>query len=147
MSSSADSDGADLRIVCGPTAAGKSAIAMQLAARHGLTIVSADSRQIYRGFDIGTAKPPADDRARVPHLGIDVADPGERWSAARFAGDAERWIAAAGIERTLVVGGTGFISAPSRRRSTTRPRSTSGAARSSRPSSRSWRPASCAGGC
>ena len=108
MSSSVDSDGAELRIICGPTAAGKSALAMSLAERHGLTILSADSRQIYRGFDIGTAKPSAAERARVPHLGIDVADPAERWSAARFASDAEGWIAQTGIDKTLVVGGTGF---------------------------------------
>jgi tRNA dimethylallyltransferase len=108
MSSSVDSDGAELRIICGPTAAGKSAIAMSLARRHGLVIVSADSRQLYRGFDIGTAKPPAADRARVPHFGIDVADPTERWSAGRFANDAAAWIAKAGVARTLVVGGTGF---------------------------------------
>lgn len=108
MSSSVDSDGADLRIICGPTAAGKSALAMSLAVRHGLTILSADSRQIYRGFDIGTAKPSAADRTLVPHLGLDVADPAERWSAARFANDAAAWIANAGVARTLVVGGTGF---------------------------------------
>ncbi|HEY2848291.1 MAG TPA: tRNA (adenosine(37)-N6)-dimethylallyltransferase MiaA [Gemmatimonadaceae bacterium] len=108
MSSSADSDGAELRIVCGPTAAGKSAVAMALAERHGLTIVSADSRQIYRGFDVGTAKPSAADRKRVPHLGVDVADATERWSAAKFASDAAGWIATNGAARTLVVGGTGF---------------------------------------
>ncbi len=99
---------ADLRIICGPTAAGKSAVAMELAARHGLTIVSADSRQIYRRFDIGTAKPSADDWARVPHLGIDVADPTERWSAARWAADANQAVTAHGADRTVVVGGTGF---------------------------------------
>jgi tRNA dimethylallyltransferase len=81
---------------------------MSLAVRHGLTILSADSRQIYRGFDIGTAKPSASDQARVPHAGIDVADPSERWSAARFANDAAESIATAGSARTLVVGGTGF---------------------------------------
>jgi len=108
MSSSVDSDGAELRIICGPTAAGKSALAMSLATRHGLTILSADSRQLYRGFDIGTAKPSLDDRARVPHLGIDVANPVERWSAARFASDATAWIANTGIAHALVVGGTGF---------------------------------------
>ena len=99
---------ADLRIICGPTAAGKSAVAMELAARHGLTIVSADSRQIYRRFDIGTAKASADDRARIPHLGIDVADPTERWSAARWAADANHAVTALGTDRTIVVGGTGF---------------------------------------
>ena len=108
MSSSGASVGAELRIICGPTAAGKSALAMSLAERRGLTILSADSRQIYRGFDVGTAKPSAGDRARVPHLGVDVADPSERWSAARFATDASAWIARAGAARTLVVGGTGF---------------------------------------
>jgi tRNA dimethylallyltransferase len=108
MSSSGASAGAELRIICGPTAAGKSALALALAERHRLTIVSADSRQLYRGFDIGTAKPGAADRARVPHRGIDVAEPVERWSAARWAADAERWIAAAGAGRVLVVGGTGL---------------------------------------
>ena len=108
MSSSVDSDGAELRIICGPTAAGKSALAMSLAVRHGLAILSADSRQIYRGFDIGTAKPSPADRARVPHVGIDVADPSERWSAARFARDATAWLANARTQRMLVVGGTGF---------------------------------------
>lgn len=81
---------------------------MALAERHGLTLVSADSRQIYRRFDIGTAKPSAADRARVPHAGIDVADPTERWSAMRWAADAERAIRQVGVEKALVVGGTGF---------------------------------------
>ena len=97
-----------VHVVCGPTAAGKSGVAMALATRAGLTIVSADSRQIYRGFDIGTAKPSLGDRARVPHRGIDVADPTERWSAARWSDDATAWIAEAGASRTLVVGGTGL---------------------------------------
>ena len=97
-------------VLCGPTAAGKSALAMRLAERVGATIVSADSRQLYRGFDVGTAKPTREERARVPHEGIDVAEPTERWSAARWAADAERWLAdahAAG-RPPLVVGGTGF---------------------------------------
>jgi len=108
MSSSDASAGAELRIICGPTAAGKSALALALAERHGLTLVSADSRQLYRGFDIGTAKPGAGERARVPHRGIDVAEPVERWSAARWAADAGRWIGEAGAGRVLVVGGTGL---------------------------------------
>jgi hypothetical protein len=83
MSSSAASDAAELRIICGPTAAGKSALALELAERHGATIISADSRQIYRCFDIGTAKPTRDEQSRVPHCGIDIADPTERWSADR----------------------------------------------------------------
>lgn len=98
-----------LRVICGPTGAGKSALAMALARRHGLRIISADSRQVYRGFDVGTAKPSTADRAAVPHDGIDVADPRERWSAARWATDAIRWIEdAGGPQRVLVVGGTGL---------------------------------------
>lgn len=98
-----------LRIICGPTAAGKSAIGLALARQYRLRVISADSRQVYRGFDIGTAKPGAAERADVPHDGIDVAEPTERWSAARWAADAERWIAAAGgPEHVVVVGGTGL---------------------------------------
>lgn len=110
MSSSAASDENSIRIICGPTAAGKSALAMALALSHGALIISADSRQIYRGFDIGTAKPPAPDRLLVPHRGIDVADPMERYSAARWANEVRGWIGeSAELERTpLVVGGTGF---------------------------------------
>jgi tRNA dimethylallyltransferase len=101
---------AELRIICGPTAAGKSAIAMSLAERAPTTIVSADSRQIYRGFDIGTAKPTSGERRRVPHRGIDIVEPTERYSAASWAEDATAWIAeAVGAGRTpVVVGGTGF---------------------------------------
>ncbi|MHB1224345.1 MAG: tRNA (adenosine(37)-N6)-dimethylallyltransferase MiaA [Gemmatimonadaceae bacterium] len=101
---------APLRIIVGPTAAGKSAIAMDLAARVGGDIVSADSRQVYRGFDIGTAKPSIAERAAVPHHGVDVADPAERYSAARWAAGARDWIAAADARGrpVLVVGGTGF---------------------------------------
>ena len=107
--SAADSP-APLLVVCGPTGAGKSALALRLAERHAVTIVSADSRQIYRGFDVGTAKPSAAELARVPHRGVDVADPVERWSAARWAEDAGRWITEArDAGRTpVVVGGTGL---------------------------------------
>jgi tRNA dimethylallyltransferase len=100
----------DLRIICGPTAAGKSVIALSLAEREPTTIVSADSRQIYRRFDIGTAKPTTAERARVPHRGVDIVDPTERYSAALWAEDATRWIAEAiDARRTpVVVGGTGF---------------------------------------
>jgi tRNA dimethylallyltransferase len=112
MSSTGASAVADapLRIVTGPTGAGKSAIAMRLAERHGAVVVSADSRQVYRGFDIGTAKPSRADRERVRHEGIDVADPAERWSAARFATSASEWIRAARAtgRPVLIVGGTGL---------------------------------------
>ena len=101
---------AELRVIAGPTAAGKSSIALALAERHGAALVSADSRQIYERFDIGTAKPSHDERARVLHHGIDVVPPTERYSAARFAEDAEQWIAAdaAAGRESVVVGGTGF---------------------------------------
>lgn len=101
---------APLRVICGPTAAGKSAIAMRLAARHSVTIVSADSRQVYRGFDIGTAKPTVADLCTVPHEGVDVADPETRYSASMWADSAEGWIAQANAagRAPVVVGGTGL---------------------------------------
>lgn len=97
-----------LRIICGPTAAGKSALAMHLAERRRLAVISADSRQVYRGFDIGTAKPTAAERERVRHLGIDVAEPTERWSAPRWAQEAAGWIGEIGTSGVVVVGGTGL---------------------------------------
>jgi tRNA dimethylallyltransferase len=102
--------GARIRVICGPTAAGKTALALELAERFGLSIISADSRQIYRGFDVGTAKPAAQERRGVPHYGLDILDPTERYSAASFARDAERWIAEEDAEGrdVIVVGGTGF---------------------------------------
>ncbi len=98
------------RIIMGPTAAGKSAIAMHLAEHYGLAIISADSRQVYRGFDIGTAKPTPAEQERVPHYGIDLLEPAVRYSAHQWASDARRWRAdarAAGRD-AVVVGGTGF---------------------------------------
>jgi tRNA dimethylallyltransferase len=95
-------------LLMGPTASGKSALAMALAARFPVEIVSVDSAQVYRGMDIGTAKPDLAARARVAHHLIDVIDPTEAYSAARFRSDALRAIA--GIRARgavpLVVGGT-----------------------------------------
>jgi len=110
MSLTADSVDADVRVICGPTAAGKTAVAMWLAERDPTTIISADSRQIYRGFDIGTAKPTAAERERVPHLGIDIAQPTERFSAAVWAERASEWIEEVRREgrEPLIVGGTGL---------------------------------------
>ena len=108
---SADADaGADVPVICGPTGAGKSAIAVWLAERHDVVIISADSRQVYRGLNVGTGKPDAAERARIPHRGIDVADPVERYSAAAWSAMAQAAIAEArGVGRVpLVVGGTGF---------------------------------------
>ncbi len=102
--------GASVRVICGPTAAGKSSLAMALAEQHDIVILSADSRQVYRGFDIGTAKPSPAEQARVPHRGIDVVDPLTRYSAARWAADARVWIGESEEMRRapVVVGGTGF---------------------------------------
>ena len=83
---------------------------MEIAARHGAEIVSADSRQIYRGMDVGTAKPSRDERARVRHHLIDVVDPGERYDVARYQRDARAALAgiAARSGLAIVVGGTGL---------------------------------------
>lgn len=97
-------------VLVGPTAVGKTAVAAALAALTPVTVVSADARQVYRGLDIGTAKPDRSVLARVPHVGLDLVDPGERYSAGRFARAAAAWldqIRAAG-RLPLVVGGTGF---------------------------------------
>lgn len=98
------------RVIIGPTGGGKSALAMALAERYDLSIVSADSRQIYQGFDIGTAKPTPHDRARVPHYGVDISDPSQRYSAFQWASDAEHWVRAAHDvgRRPVIVGGSGF---------------------------------------
>ena len=75
-------------LLMGPTAAGKSALALALAEAVGGEIVTVDSAQVYRGMDIGTAKPDAPTRARVPHHLLDIVDPTEPYSAARFVRDA-----------------------------------------------------------
>jgi len=110
MSSIDVSDANSVRVICGPTGAGKSALAIELAERYDAIILSADSRQIYRGFDVGTAKPTTHDQSRVPHRGIDVADPADRYSAARWADEARASMADAGAEGrpVVIVGGTGF---------------------------------------
>ena len=76
--------------VVGPTASGKSALALILAERFGGEIVSCDSMQIYRGMDIGTAKPTPEERRRVPHHMIDILDPDEPYSAADYGDEAAR---------------------------------------------------------
>ncbi len=96
--------------IVGPTASGKSALAMRVAERLGGEIVSADSRQVYRGMDIGTAKPTADERARVRHHLIDVADPGDRYDVLRYQREAQQALGEIRARRhvALVVGGTGL---------------------------------------
>ena len=75
-------------LLAGPTCAGKTALALELAARFPVEIVSVDSAQVYRGMDVGTSKPSPAVRAQVPHHLIDICDPAERYSAGRFRRDA-----------------------------------------------------------
>jgi tRNA dimethylallyltransferase len=94
----------------GPTAVGKTAAGIALAERIGGEIVSADSRCVYRRMDVGTAKPTAADRARVRHHLIDLVEPDEDYSVARFLADAQAAVAdiLARGRRPIVVGGTGY---------------------------------------
>lgn len=97
-------------VIVGPTAIGKTAVALALADRWPMEVVSADSRQIYRRLDIGTAKPTPREVGRVRHHGIDIVEPGARYSAGRFARDASAWIGDMRARRRMpvVVGGTGL---------------------------------------
>jgi tRNA dimethylallyltransferase len=98
-------------ILSGPTAAGKTRLALDLAKGHpGLELVNADSLLVYRGMDIGTAKPSLEDRAAVPHHLIDVRNPDEAFTAGDFVREAEAAIAAihARKGRAMIIGGTGF---------------------------------------
>lgn len=100
---------APLVVIVGPTAVGKTSIALDLAERLGGEIVSADSRLFYRGMDVGTAKPTAEERARVPHHLIDVSDPDETWSLPVFQRAAHEAILDIHRRERLpfLVGGTG----------------------------------------
>ena len=98
-----------LLAIVGPTAVGKSELALRLAGRHGGEIVGADSRQVYRHMDIGTAKPSAEDRLAVPHHLIDMVGPDEDYSLAHFLKQAGDAITAVQEQSSLpiLVGGTG----------------------------------------
>lgn len=102
---------ADGIAIVGATATGKTAVSIEVARRLGGEIVAVDSRQIYRGLDIGTAKASAEERGAVPHHGLDLVDPGERYSAGRFAAYARERLR--DIHRRgrlpVLVGGTGFF--------------------------------------
>ena len=102
--------GGRVPVLVGPTAVVKTAVAVALGAHWPLEVISADSRQVYRRLDIGTAKPTKKDRARVPHHGIDLVEPGTRYSAGHFARDAVGWLdqIRARAKLPVVVGGTGL---------------------------------------
>jgi len=97
--------------IVGPTASGKTALSIPVAVELGAEILSMDSRQIYRGMEIGTDKVGPALRSLVPHHGLDLVSPSERYSAARYARDARGWIRSIqGRGRIpLLVGGTGFF--------------------------------------
>lgn len=103
-------DAADTPVLVGPTAIGKTAVAVALATHWNMEVVSADSRQVYRRLDVSTAKPTRKEQAAVEHHGIDIVEPGERYSAGRYARDAMHWIANVRSRGRLpvVVGGTGL---------------------------------------
>lgn len=99
-----------LVVIVGPTASGKSSVAMELARQFHGEIISADSRTIYRGMDIGTAKPSAHDQSEIPHHLLDVISPSEAFSAAEFKRRANIWIDDIAIRGRvpILVGGTGL---------------------------------------
>ncbi|MFY0576867.1 tRNA (adenosine(37)-N6)-dimethylallyltransferase MiaA [Cystobacter fuscus] len=99
-----------LTVIAGPTASGKTALAVELALRHGGEIVGADSQQVYREFDVGTAKPSAEELAAVPHHLVSVVEPLEPFSAAEYQRRADEAIAdiVSRGRRVFVVGGTGM---------------------------------------
>jgi len=105
-----DSEKIPLIVILGPTAVGKSALAIELAQNFALEIINADSMQVYRGMDIGSAKPSLKERTLVPHHLIDIKEPGEEFSAAQFKDAAKNIIFSLAQEnkQALVVGGTGF---------------------------------------
>ena len=100
----------DILIICGPTASGKTALAAELALRLDGEVVSADSMQVYRGMDIGTAKPTRGELRGVPHHMLDVADPRENYSVARYVAQAVPIVDGILARKKLpiVAGGTGL---------------------------------------
>lgn len=99
-----------LVIIAGPTATGKTAVSVELAARLNGSIISADSMQVYRGMDIGSAKVTEEEKRGIPHYLIDVADPEDSWNVVRFQKEAMNAVDAILAEGRLpfLVGGTGF---------------------------------------
>ncbi|HZU12854.1 MAG TPA: tRNA (adenosine(37)-N6)-dimethylallyltransferase MiaA [Chloroflexota bacterium] len=103
-------DEAPVIAIVGPTAVGKSALALEIARRVGGEIMTADSRQVYRYMDVGTAKPTAAERAMAPHHMLDLVEPGDTYTAGRYREEGTRVLARLATSGTpaLVAGGTGF---------------------------------------
>ena len=99
-----------LVVVVGPTASGKSTLAMRIAEEFNGEIICADSRTIYKGMDIGTAKPTTEDQAKVPHWGLDIVEPGQSFTAADFKLYAQQKIEEVRLRGhvPILVGGTGL---------------------------------------
>jgi tRNA dimethylallyltransferase len=99
-----------LVVIVGPTASGKTSLALELADQFGGEIICADSRTVYKGMDIGTAKPTVEEQARIPHWGIDLVKPGERFTAADFKRYATQKIKEIRMRghTPFLVGGTGL---------------------------------------
>jgi tRNA dimethylallyltransferase len=99
-----------ITVLTGPTASGKTDVSLHLAELLDAEIINADSRQVYRGFDIGTAKPSPDELERVPHHGIDICDAEESWTAGDFFREAQSWMRdiAQRRKQILIVGGSGL---------------------------------------
>jgi tRNA dimethylallyltransferase len=97
--------------IAGSTCSGKTELSLGMAEHLGGEIVSMDSRQVYRGMDVGTDKVSDSDRARIPHFGLDLLEPNETYSAGQFARDARAWIGEIGDRGRLPIlaGGTGFF--------------------------------------
>jgi len=100
----------DIIIIAGPTASGKTAVSVELALKIDGEIISADSRQVYRFLDVGSAKPTISERKGVRHYGFDVVDPDVWYSAGRYANEARGWIKEiqARKKRIIIVGGSGL---------------------------------------
>ncbi|HSJ25613.1 MAG TPA: tRNA (adenosine(37)-N6)-dimethylallyltransferase MiaA [Longimicrobiales bacterium] len=111
MAEAGTSPGPDCLVITGATATGKTAVAVQVARMLDGEVISVDSRQVYRGMDIGTAKPTVAERCGVPHHGFDLVDPSARFNAGRFAALARQWMAEIrGRGRVpILTGGTGFF--------------------------------------
>lgn len=98
-------------VITGPTTSGKTDLSIELSRRRSIEVISMDSRQVYIGMDIGTDKVRAAQRAAIPHHGLDLVRPDERYSAGQFARDARRWIDGIRARGALpvIAGGTGFF--------------------------------------